>query len=84
MYHEGRKDVTRMKRWLLIGLAGLVLAVLLLAAAYFVFDSPFVDKLYNNPIGENVDALEFRLADGSASFRLDDPETIARLRNAHR
>ena len=60
----------------------IVLAVLL--AAYFLIEAPFVDKRYTNPIGENVTALEFRLADGSGTYRLEDPEIIDRLRSAYR
>lgn len=67
-----------MKRWLWI----IPLAILLVA--YFMIEAPFEDKRYNNPIGEDVTALEIQLADGSASLRLDDPEAIDRLRKAHR
>lgn len=68
-----------MKKWL-----WLIPAVILLLAGYFVIETPFEDKRYNNPIGEGVTALEFRLADGSASIRLNDADTIDALRKAHR
>ncbi len=68
-----------MKRWL-----WLIPVAILLRAGYFVIETPFEDKIYANPIHEDVIALEFRLADGSASIRLEDQETIAKLRKAHR
>lgn len=67
-----------MKKWLWL------IPVIVLAAAYFVIETPFEDKVYNNPIDNSVMALEFRLADGSATYRLDNPETIDRLRSAYR
>lgn len=68
-----------MKKWL-----WLIPVAILLLAGYFVIETPFEDKIYNNPIGEDVTALEFRLADGSASIRLHDAEVIDELRRAHR
>ncbi len=68
-----------MKKWW-----WLISAIILLLAAYFVIETPFEDKMYNNPINEDVVALEFVLADGSASIRLDDQKTISRLRSAYR
>lgn len=68
-----------MKKWLWL----IPLAVFLLVA-YIMIESPLEDKRYNNPIGENVVALEFRLTDGNASVCLNDQEAIDRLRNAHR
>lgn len=62
----------------------LILVAILLLAVYFVIETPFEDKRYGNPIGEDVTALEFVLADGSASIRLDDQKAISRLRNAYR
>lgn len=68
-----------MKKWMWA-----VVAAALLLVAYFVIETPFEDKIYANPIGEDVTALEFCLADGSATFLLEDQETIARLRSAYR
>ena len=62
----------------------LIPAIILLLAAYFVIETPFEDKVYDNPIDEDVIALEFRLADGSASIRLEDAEAIDKLRKAYR
>ena len=67
-----------MKKWLWL------IPVIVLLAAYFVIETPFEDKTYTNPIGEDVTALEFRLADGSATLLLEDPQAIAKLRRAYR
>lgn len=58
--------------------------VIILLAVYIVIEAPLEDKVYNNPISEGVEALEFQLADGSSSIRLHDADTINRLRNAYR
>lgn len=68
-----------MKKWL-----WLIPAAILLLVGYFVIETPFEDKRCANPIGEGVTALEFVLADGSASVRLTDPEAIDKLRRAYR
>ena len=73
---EGRLN---MRRWL-----WLIPTAILLLAGYFVIETPFEDKVYSNPIGEDVVALEFRLADGSAGFRLEDADAIDKLRKAYR
>ena len=65
------------KKWL-----WLIPTVILFLTAYFVIETPFEDKRYNNPIGEGITALEFRLADGSASIRLNDADAIDALRKA--
>ena len=68
-----------MKKWL-----WLIPAAMLMLVGYFVIETPFEDKVYGNPIGEGITALEFSLADGSASIRLNDADTIDALRKAHR
>lgn len=62
----------------------LILVAILLLVEYFVIETPFEDKIYANPIHEDVIALEFRLADGSESIRLEDTEAIDKLRKAYR
>ncbi len=68
-----------MKKWL-----WLIPVAVLLLVGYFVIETPFEDKVYSNPIIEGITALEFSLADGSASIRLHDADTINALRKAHR
>ena len=68
-----------MKKWL-----WLIPAAMLMLVGYFVIETPFEDKGYGNPLGEGITALEFSLADGSASIRLNDADTIDALRKAHR
>ena len=73
-----RRERSNPGRWLWL------IPALLLLAGYCAIETPFVDKVYGNPIDEEITALEFQLADGSASIRLNDADTIDALRRAHR